>query len=337
MHGVNVARIMKLRFVASCWTKEDKMTEEKKIESNQVVGADKIGFPEDGALEVDAYSTESDFDEDEEFDEDQYLYDADQDGVIQDEDEEYEDYVEDVDFGQQASDLANSIATGGFLTQISSLLGGGISPAEIAFVKGRTFQTSNDLEKAAEAYLDAITKDSGHLRAYVALGQVLLALGKPGESIPFLKKASEIDPYDAGSYFFLGYAYFALQNFEKCVEYFGKVVELEPMHHLAYNNLGFSHYLVGELELAGKAFTKAGDVGSDRAYYNLGMIKLLLGKEKEAWQAYEDAAEMDPNGNQISEHLADLKTAQARFPESKSLLIIGERKMKERAKILGIS
>ncbi len=305
-------------------SEEDK----KKVDSlqPQVVHGEVISAGEEEEFDEEEFEGEE-YEDDEEFDEAEDYED--------DEDEDY-DEEDEVDYNQRAQALASALGSSGLLSQMSALLGGGAMPGDTAFVRGRAMQASGDLEAAAEGYLDAIDENPEHLKAYVALGQVLLAMDKPDEAITFLEKAAEIDPQDAGSYLYLGYCYYAKEEYARCVEYFGMVIELEPAHTLAYNNLGYAYYLTGDMEASAKTFIKAGDVGSERAYYNLGMVRLVQGKQKEGWQAYEDAFELDPRGTQIEEHLEDLEAAKERHPEALALLEEAEKRLLERAEDLGL-
>jgi superkiller protein 3 len=305
--------------------------EEKKKAASlqpQVVHGEVISSDDDEDFEEEAFDDEE-LEDDDEFDEAEDYED--------DDDDEYEEDEEDEeDYAQRAQALASALGSSGLLSQMSALLGGGAIPGDTSFLRGRAMQASGDLEAAAEGYLDAIDENPEHLKSYVALGQVLLAMDKPDEAITFLEKASEIDPNDAGSYLYLGYCYYGKEDYARCVDYFGKVVELEPNHTLAYNNLGFAYYLTGDMEASAKTFVKAGDVGSERAYYNLGMVRLVQGKEKEAWQAYEDAFELDPRGTQIEEHLEDLQAAKERYPEAQVLLVESEKRLLTRAEDLDL-
>jgi tetratricopeptide (TPR) repeat protein len=305
--------------------------EKKKADSlqPQVVHGEVI--PSDEEEEYEEEFEDEDLDDEEEFDEAEDYEDDDDDEYDEDDEEEA------VDYAQQAQALASALGSSGLLSQMSALLGGGGAiPGDASFLRGRAMQASGDLEAAAEGYLDAIDENPEHLKAYIALGQVLLAIDKPDEAITFLEKASELDPNDAGSYLYLGYCYYTKEEYARCVEYFAQVVELEPNHTLAYNNLGFAYYLTGDMDASAKTFIKAGDVGSERAYYNLGMVRLVQGKEKEGWQAYEDAFELDPRGTQIEEHLDDLQAAKERHPEVLALLEESERRLLERADDLGL-
>jgi len=271
-------------------------------------------------------------------------YDEDEDGYYatenEEDDEEYEQgavNLQNSDLQAQARNLASMLSGEGLMGQLSALMGGGkITGSQANYAKGQALQATGDLEGAAEAYLDVIEEDDQNLKAYVALGQVLLAMDNPDQAITFLERAKDLDPDDAGSYLYLGYAYYAKEEFDKCVENFAVVAELEPMHHLAWNNLGFAQYLNKDYEGAIQSFSRAGDIGSERAYYNLGMVRLVQGKEKEGWQSYEDAEELDPHGNQIEEHLPDLYSAVELHPEAAPLLNTSIERLLERAEELGL-
>jgi len=246
---------------------------------------------------------------------DDYYYDADG-----DDDEDAEDEVE---AGQYPLDpyatLAQQLASSPLFAQVQALLGGGGS-LEAKMSMAQLQQASGNLEEAAEAYLDIVEENPDYAKAYVALGQTLLAMDQPDKAETYLGKATELEPENAAAYLYLGYAHYARQDFEKCIEDFKQAVVLDPDSHISLNNLGYTQYLTGRLGEAEKTFVKAGDVGSNRAYYNLGLVRLLEGQEDKAWEAYQDAIDLDPQGSQIEDHLADLEQAKTRYPAQVALL-----------------
>ena len=253
------------------------------------------------------------------------------DGMVEAEDDDAE-YDEDEDEAGEAQkggvasqqnvyQLAESLLSSPLMSQFSALMGGPkMNEAERRFNQGKAFQAGGMLDEAAEAYLDVIDLDHDHFRAHVAMGQVLLTMDRPTDAIPFLQQATELDPQDPGAPLYLGYAYYGLEQYEQCVAAFEQAVELEPYNHLALNNLGFSQFLTDRLAAAEQTFVRAGDQGSDRAYYNLGMVRLLQDKPDAAWEAYTEAAELDPNGAQIEDHLGDLQKAYQQYPDHAVLL-----------------
>ena len=269
--------------------------------------------PDDEAAEYD-----DDEDDDDDEDEDGE-YDDDEDD---DDDEEYEDDAdEDDDVSQfNQADLYAQLTSNPLFAQVSQMLGGLGSQTDQMFTQARMLQAAGDLEGAAQLYLDVIEQHPDHFKAHEALGQVLLAMDKPQEAEVFLRKAIELDPNDPSGYLYLGYAHYAQEQYNLCVDDFKRSVELDQQNPLAANNLGYAYYLTNQLDEAAATFTQAGDWGSDRAYYNLGMIRLLQGQDKEATQAYQDAADLDPHGKQIEDHLDDLTVAAEKHPDCAAAL-----------------
>jgi tetratricopeptide (TPR) repeat protein len=265
----------------------------------------------------DEFDDDDDEDEEDEFDDDD---DEDED----DEEDEDEDYVDEEDPTQalfsSSGSLYDQLTANPLFAQVSQMLTSGMPATEQALTQARMLQATGDLEGAAQLYLDVLDEDPEHYRANEALGQVLLAMDKPEEAELYLQKTTQIDPEVSSGFLYLGYVHYAQEQFDKCVQDFGRAVELEPDNHMACNNLGFAQYLTGDLEGAEQSFTQAGDYGSDRAYYNLGMVRLLQGKEKEAWTAYQEGFDLDPRMQQIEDHLQDLEKATGKYPERAELL-----------------
>lgn len=264
-------------------------------------------------------------------DEDEYYAYSDEDEEEGDEEDDGE-YYEEEEESQYPSDpyaLAQQLASSPLFAQVQAMLGGNTS-IEGRMNTARLHQVSGDLEAAAETYLDIIEEEPEYQKAYISLGQTLLAMDQPERAETFLEKAIELDPEDASGYLYLGYTHYAQQDFEKCVVDFRHTVEVDPDSHLAWNNLGYAQYLCGRLDEAEKTFIKAGDVGNNRAYYNLGMVRLIQDKPEKAWEAYQDAADLDPHGSQIEDHLEDLEKAKERYPDRAALLDEAIQRLNER-------
>lgn len=277
---------------------------------------------EDDDLEDDESGEEDDddFEDGDEFD-DEDEEDFEEDGDDLEDDSVYEDGEdEDEPQGFSQEQLYSQLTSNPLFAQVQQMLTGAMSGPDKIFTQARMMQATGDLEGAAQLYLDVIEEDPNHFKAYIALGQVLLAMDKPEEAESFLKKGIELEPDDAASYLYLGYAHYAQERYEDCIADFGKAVELDKGNALALNNLGFVQYLTGRLEDAAATFTTAGDFGSDRAYYNLGLVRLIQGKEEEGWSAYLEAFDLDPHGRQIEDHLVDVQKALLKYPDKALLL-----------------
>ncbi len=239
---------------------------------------------------------------------------------FEEEDDEDDDDDEELEAQLNPGSFFDQLSSNPLFAQVSQMLTGGMSGIEKSFTEARMLQATGDLEGAAQLYLDVLEEDPEHFKANEALGQVLMAMDKPQDAQLYLQKAVEIDPEDPSGHLYLGYAYYAQQDLAKASEAFQQAVALEPDNLIARNNLGFMQYLSGDLEAAAQAFTTAGDYGSDRAFYNLGMVRLLQGHAKNGWNAYQEAFDLDPRMQQIEDHLQDLDTAIEKYPDRADLL-----------------
>jgi superkiller protein 3 len=111
-----------------------------------------------------------------------------------------------------------------------------------------------------------------------------------------IRKAIQLYPDEARSYFGLGIALDALGKLEEAISAYRKAIELDPKYAQAYYNLGNMLDDLGKKEEAIIAYRKAIELGIKyaQAYYNLGNMLDDLGKKEEAIIAYRKAIEIDP-------------------------------------------
>jgi tetratricopeptide (TPR) repeat protein len=293
---------------------EDELVDEDEFEDEDE-NEDEDDLEVAGVLEGDEFEDEDDEDgleDDDEFeDEDDEEYEA----------GEYEEDDEDAAQNQFSQEqLFSQLTSNPLFAQVQQMLNNQLSGPDRTMTQARMLQATGNLEGAAQLYLDVIQEVPDHVKAYIQLGQVLMAMDKPAEAEPFLQKATELDPEDAAAFLYLGYSHYGQEQFETAIDDFKKAAALDKGNPLALNNLGFVQYLTGKLDEAADTFTRAGDFGSDRAYYNLGLVRLIQGKESEGWSAYLEAFDLDPNGRQIEDHLKDVQKAMLKYPDKAPLL-----------------
>ena len=84
--------------------------------------------------------------------------------------------------------------------------------ANAAYELGEIRRKARQLDKARDLLEHALKYDHDFQEAHVALGRVLLAMGKPDAAVIHLKRATTLSPDDAVSYFHLANAYKAAGN-----------------------------------------------------------------------------------------------------------------------------
>ena len=148
-----------------------------------------------------------------------------------------------------------------------------------------SLETSNVVQRQQDSPVD-----------YKSRGNSLLKKGQLDEAISDLNKAVELNPLDAGAYFYRGNAYYKKGQFDEAVSDYGKAIELNPRYTNAYFSRGL-HYLNKEdYKKAISDYNKAIKITPDNpaAYYYRGTAYFAKKKYKKALSDYNKAIELDP-------------------------------------------
>lgn len=125
-------------------------------------------------------------------------------------------------------------------------------------------QMNGQLAEAEMAYLRLIELDENHQSARTQLAAI------------YIQRANELLLTNTTS-----------DIVKKAIGLYGRAVELDAENTDSYANQGRAYYLAGELAKAQRAFERVLAVGpSAVAQYNLGLVKIASGQEKEAEQTY---------------------------------------------------
>lgn len=122
--------------------------------------------------------------------------------------------------------------------------------------------------------------------AHCSKGAVYYNLEWYDDAIVEYKKAIEINPEDADTYFNLGLAYDGKGMQDQEITAYKKAIEINPKYAIAHNNLAVAFYSKGEYSLAIKHCDKAIELGYKVPPKFLGLLKPYRGnstvpKEKE--------------------------------------------------------
>ncbi len=155
------------------------------------------------------------------------------------------------------------------------------TPAMLAL--GTLYMKQSEFVKAEELFLGVINTSKGNAQAYerLAYNYYLWSNENPESSQVLLKnankaikKALEIDKYNAQIYTTLGLLEIENKNYDKALSAFQKALDINPQDADAYVNLGILYTRLNKPELAIKQFERAIslDTKSPRAYKSLGKM-----------------------------------------------------------------
>jgi len=134
--------------------------------------------------------------------------------------------------------------------------------------------------------------------------------GDPARAEALLKKATEVEPQSATSYFELGKFYTARKEYPKAIAAYRKAVDLDPNSPDPRFNLGFLYAQTKDYAAAEAAFLRAISLAPpylDEVYYNLAMVQHRMGRHQESLKNLERALEANPNNAKAKEQLRRLK------------------------------
>jgi superkiller protein 3 len=132
-----------------------------------------------------------------------------------------------------------------------------------------------------------------------------------------LQRALELDGKDGEARYYLGRLYFSRQNMPAALATFQKLVELDPKSVRGHNHLGQTYEGLNRFEEAEKAYQTA--IALDREqpkrsewpHYNLGLLRLSVGRAAEALTHFNEALQIQP------------KFAEARLKRAVALVAAG--------------
>lgn len=148
------------------------------------------------------------------------------------------------------------------------------------------------LKEAEVIYRQVLSQFPENPDALHLLGLVAHQVGKNEDSARLISRAIQIKSDEAIYHGNLGMVYDALGKEEESAESYKKALDIAPRYngaHLAHYNLGIFLKDNGKIEEAIEHFNKAIEIDNNfsEAYWNRGLLLLLIGRYKEGWEDYE--------------------------------------------------
>ncbi|MBT8046870.1 MAG: hypothetical protein HKN57_00240 [Xanthomonadales bacterium] len=112
------------------------------------------------------------------------------------------------------------------------------------------YQSITGDARALGSYRRSLEINPGDAETLTDYAIALQSAGRPGEALPHLFRAVELDPLSLKPQLALGTTYDALDQHEKARETFGRIREMQPSHPAGYREAGLSFLAQGRLDEA---------------------------------------------------------------------------------------
>ena len=171
-------------------------------------------------------------------------------------------------------------------------------PGEAAalFILGVAYDKSGQVEKAIEAYQQALRIHPENAGAWDFLGNAYGQSGQQAQAIEAYQQAARIDPEFSRAWIGLGIAYFRSKLTEKAVEAYQQALRIDPELAVAWKFLAFAYDQSGQTAKAFEAFLQALRIDPNDAstWDSLGFAYIDSGQLTHAIVAFEQAVRIDP-------------------------------------------
>lgn len=175
------------------------------------------------------------------------------------------------------------------------------------------------MSKNQDAKRDHRSNDAERSRRLTGEAAQLLSQHRPGEAVPMLLKARELDPGNAAAAINLGGAYVLQGKHKQAVPILEEAARLEPENAMVWTNLAAAYlgklpFATAEMqERAIVAFKTAlrFDPRAPHVNYNLGLIYLERQDIEQAALHFYAALETDPNDRDAESWLERIRRGEA--------------------------
>ncbi|MCL4476179.1 MAG: tetratricopeptide repeat-containing serine protease family protein [Nitrospirae bacterium] len=144
--------------------------------------------------------------------------------------------------------------------------------AEGYFALGSSYEKTNMIQEAVEAYKEAIRNKPDYFDAYVNLGLLYYKLGRYDEAVEAYLNAMTIRPDDKSVYNKLGAAYIILGNYSMALDTFKQSLKMDPGNPETHFNLGIAFVITGNRNGAVEEYDALKNLDRERAAKLLDLI-----------------------------------------------------------------
>ena len=143
--------------------------------------------------------------------------------------------------------------------------------------KAHALRVAGSYEEAAKALGQLMIVAPDDVRVVGEYGKALTQLGRPGDALPFLERAIQLDANDWTLYSAIGVAYDQSDQHAKAHAAYEHALQLKPGQPDVLNNMGVSRMLAGNLGDAQKLLNQASQPGATQPKIgnNLALLETL--------------------------------------------------------------
>jgi tetratricopeptide (TPR) repeat protein len=166
-------------------------------------------------------------------------------------------------------------------------------------IRGSYYLDRGDYQKGLNDFTDRVKESPDDSTANYYQGRFLLALDRPGEALPYLKKATTLSPNNSETWFWLGVGYWGVMDFSNERAAYKKVIDINPTHIPAHVYLAHNYLDAGQKNEALKQYEAALklDEYQPEAFYGKAMALKELGRSKEEVKAWKEYLKYYPDGS----------------------------------------
>jgi len=173
------------------------------------------------------------------------------------------------------------------------------------YMLGLSAWKSGDLKTAEQAFRQALSLDSTHVKSYLNLSRVQIEAGQPDSALVTIEQALRVDETSSEAYRLQGRAHDALGESAAAVKSYHEALSLAPQDVWSMNNLGLSLIHQGAFDDALRPLARAVQIEPGVATFqnNLGMALERTGHFSSAADAYRSAVSIDSTFSKASANL----------------------------------
>jgi tetratricopeptide (TPR) repeat protein len=164
------------------------------------------------------------------------------------------------------------------------------------FILGIAYRKSGQLDKAIEAYQQAIRINPEYAEAWGNLGVAYGSAGEHAKAVDAYRQALHINPEDPIAWNNLGFSYGRAGQIAKAIEAFQQGLRMNPEDAVAWSNLGAMYGRSGQNAKAIEAYQQSLRITPEdsNTWYNLGNDYVEIGQSAKAIEAYQQSLRISP-------------------------------------------